>query len=785
MGIPGFFGNFIQREIKQAIVNGLPPYVASLSFDLNGLLHDARKKVYGEGNQDPRFQEALLKTDPLQLELEFYNAVAAIILRMVQAVNPRDCLIFAVDGVAPGAKMQQQRGRRERAAKDRHPSEIFDRNAITPGTDFMIRLDTFLVRFITTYREYLPPKVIYSSHLVPGEGEHKIMDFYRNGEVSDGPAAQAGATHVLYGLDADLIMLSLLSPLNGIYLSRETVREVVSIDQVKQYLLTRTKSQSVIDDFVIMMFLIGNDFLPHTPALEEMSESISKLLDIYTAGNYQLSIENEYGQRHINWDSMKQFIQQVSLQENELLAQLSTKEYKYPSRFLQASLINGQFYPDTFRSLWYQNALGTKGPRDFTAAIAQIVSNYQVTEEDYMTRTAAADMTITAISPITQQRVEKMCVDYMRTMEWIYLYYREGTSAINQDWAYPYYHTPMIVDLSAVMQSVNVTRVISGYSAYFGMTPFTALHQLIAVLPMKSKDLLPIELQPLFSYNSIIRDFFPDNFIVEMDGKNKDHEGVPIVPLIDRQRVIDAVAQIPFTPERVKLWVPTDAQYFVRTADQTQDMARVAFEQKRHSDFLARQAKRREKANLNKTRGTTQQPLSPGVTHPVSPGTQQPRSSGQVFVPTMTNNATRGTRGGRGGRGGSRGGRGAKPGTQSRSGQTQIYRSPKQNVPLPTLTQPTLTQPIGKAPAPSPLGTILPPGVSIGKGPSLTPIGTALPPGLIVGKAPTVTNRAVVPTVQPVQTQASSPTPKIATTVQPVKTQARSPAQWKQLPTLM
>ena len=171
MGVPGLYGQWLQNEIKQAVVNGLPPYVASLAFDLNGVFHEARKIVYGEGFKHPKLQEALLRTDPLQLELELFNAITKILLTMIQAVNPIDCIIFAVDGVAPGAKMQQQRGRRERAAKERHPGEIFDRNAITPGTEFMMRLDTFMIRFITTYREYLPPKVIYDNHLRPREGE--------------------------------------------------------------------------------------------------------------------------------------------------------------------------------------------------------------------------------------------------------------------------------------------------------------------------------------------------------------------------------------------------------------------------------------------------------------------------------------------------------------------------------------------------------------------------------------------------------------------------------------
>ena len=618
MGIPGLYGKWLTKYVMQAIVNGLPPFVASLAFDLNGVFHEARKIVFGDGGDDPRLQQALANTDENLLELEVHNAVANIILRMVQAVQPRDCLILAVDGVAPGAKMQQQRGRREKAARSQSTIESFDRNAITPGTDFMIRLSNYIIRFITTYRQHLPPKVIYSSHLVPGEGEHKIMDYYRRGEASDGLAAKQGGSHVLYGLDADLIMLSLLSPLSNIFLSRETVREVVSIDRVKEYLINRGKKPTSIDDFVVMMFLIGNDFVPHIPSLEEMSESIVALIDTYATGDYILTKTNNNGRKSINWDGMKEFVKAVTSHENEFLTALSVREVQFESRFLKSALIGEIFYPDVFRSTWYQNALGTKGPKELTDALSQIVN-----------------MTI---SDVTPQRIETMAVDYMRMMEWIYLYYQEGTDAINQDLSYPYYHAPMLVDLQAVMQTVGVTREILGYDAYPGMLTFNALQQLIAVLPLKSRSLLPSELQPLFSYNSIIRDLFPDKFIVELDGKDKEHQGIPIVPLIDRQRVIDAVAQIYFTAERLKLWVPEKEELFIRTVDEAELLTHIQYDQQRHADFIRRQRK-------------TQRPeYTPGR------GTRGGRGARGGLVPTMEQTG-RGARGefeqtGRGARGG-------------------------------------------------------------------------------------------------------------------------------------
>ncbi|CAB4403461.1 unnamed protein product [Rhizophagus irregularis] len=101
-------------------------------------------------------------------------------------------LYLAIDGVAPRAKMNQQRSRyRQSIDQDVKLKKSFDSNCITPGTFFMARLAL---------------KVILSDASVPGEGEHKIMDFIRAQRAS--PYHDPNTRHVIYGLDADLIMLS-------------------------------------------------------------------------------------------------------------------------------------------------------------------------------------------------------------------------------------------------------------------------------------------------------------------------------------------------------------------------------------------------------------------------------------------------------------------------------------------------------------------------------------------------------------------------------------------------
>jgi len=370
MGVPAFF-RWLSRKYPSVIVNcieekpkqldGTPIPVDTsqpnpngvefdnLYLDMNGIIHPC---THPEDKPAPKNED------------EMMIAIFECIDRLFRIVRPRKLLYMAIDGVAPRAKMNQQRSRRFRASKEivekiqeitrvrkemsakglilppEKPKEAhFDSNCITPGTPFMARLSTCLHYYIHERLNSDPGwrniKVILSDANVPGEGEHKIMDYIRRQRAQ--PDHDPNTQHCLCGADADLIMLGLATHEPNFTIIREefkpnkprscdicgqeghelkdcvglasevsdpgkpTIGEeqqfiFVRLNVLREYLEKELEMpglpfeydfERAVDDWVFMCFFVGNDFLPHLPSLEIREGAIDRLVNLYKKAVYK------------------------------------------------------------------------------------------------------------------------------------------------------------------------------------------------------------------------------------------------------------------------------------------------------------------------------------------------------------------------------------------------------------------------------------------------------------------------------------------------------------------
>src|SRR6201999_3222865 len=152
MGVPKFFRWLSERypAISMLIAESRIPEFDSLYLDMNGIIHNCT-----HNNADSA-------TTKRVSEDEMFIKIFNYIEHLFGKIKPQKLFFMAIDGVAPRAKMNQQRSRRFRTALDAEKArekavkegkelpkeDPFDSNCITPGTEFMARLTQQLKYFI-------------------------------------------------------------------------------------------------------------------------------------------------------------------------------------------------------------------------------------------------------------------------------------------------------------------------------------------------------------------------------------------------------------------------------------------------------------------------------------------------------------------------------------------------------------------------------------------------------------------------------------------------------------
>ena len=529
MGIPSYFKHIIMNH--RSIIKELGPLVSTytlknLYLDSNSIIYDVVHSLEDDSlapDHDSLVPDSLvpdsLVPDSLVPDSLVIQRVIDKIIYYIKLVKPSGRIIVAFDGVAPMAKIKQQRNRRYLSSIQNailNPlKKKWDTAAITPGTKFMENLSAALEdRFKFSMSEFNVEYFKISTSNECGEGEHKIYKYIR-----DNQQYHINTNTVIYGLDADLIMLSLshLCLTRQIFLFRDTPHFISgmdnSLDPEKNYVMdivelsrqvvsemTNTHSrnnvstENILTDYILICFFLGNDFMPHFPALNIRTGGIHKLIEAYRhvnlKDNISLCKKTIGGRISVNWKGLRKMIEHLSLKERDYILE----EYKKRDKteiYLQSHNNNNKKIRTSTSDKEFKLSNIPKQNREIERYISLEETGW---EKRYYKTLFDID--------IDHLREREICVHYLEGLEWNINYYMNG--CMNWNWYYPYDYPPLLKDLFRYIPVFDTLLVEKRKDE-----PLPPLVQLSYVIPRSSLYLLPERISNVLKNDYKDKDEYP------------------------------------------------------------------------------------------------------------------------------------------------------------------------------------------------------------------------------------------------------------------------------------
>lgn len=532
MGVPGFFiwlvkkykgDKFSEKQSfgKQFIKTDIDVTKDWLMFDTNCLLHPMCFKVLAEFNSKSKKS---VKFD--DLEKKMIKKCLEYIEEIIDFVNPKNVFI-AIDGVAPSAKMKQQRYRRYKSIYDKKlrdklrkkykkEDEIFWNNsAISPGTKFMKKLHVSIEKWVKKNTKNFD-ELIYSSCYERGEGEHKILQYIRDCEKTN--------NYIIYGLDADLIFLALASGKNNIYLLRENVHlkidtdslSYIDMDVLKNALFktitnnldVELELNNVINDFIFICYFLGNDFLPHLESYSIHHKGLDSIIKKYV----RLHKENYgylYSDQMINQMSLAKFVEYLAEDEHKIL------QLKYGSEKRKRYCESKDPYDkELFKIENLQFEIKDEvllGNGEFKDYRKRYYSHYYHIKSDHE----------------YDEFSDRIVYEYLKGLKWVTKYYFEG--CCSWSWHYLFDNPPFVYDILRNIKEININKIFIKDDG--NCCPE---EQLLCVIPPQAVYLLPKEIRFLMSDDrSPLIHMYPYEFELDYLNKGMYWNCNPILPQID------------------------------------------------------------------------------------------------------------------------------------------------------------------------------------------------------------------------------------------------------------
>jgi 5'-3' exonuclease len=448
-----------------------------------------------------------------QWERKLQDEVCSYLTHIWRSSGTPSKVYVALDGVVPYAKIKQQRFRRFKSASTnaKAAEAIWDTNAITPGTAFMKAMGDSL-RIVGARHGW-----IISDTDEPGEGEHKVLRWLLSTKLNPGSI-------VVYGLDADLILLCLLAgdtlgSQYPIFLLREAMAfgrlvRLKGSDEVDLGFFQLSVLQDILQrdgewtreqfyDYIFGMSFCGNDFLPTGLSLRIRDDGhtilLSWLRDLWSSNQHLITFEGDVARP--NAEGLRAFALWMTKQEERLI--VTTIKRKLTARLGENDEENLPLIEQAEKPLV-----------DITGDNVRLKSNWQET----YARLALGE------SSVEQRKVRTE--DFWKGWCWILDYYQGRR--VDLEWVYPAGYPPTWKDLYEFF-------TIPGPDEWAQRDQLKPQEQLALVLPMSSWNLLLKT--PYRKLPSLLPQYWPQGFAFESFGKRFGWECEPMIPMLTPGRL--------------------------------------------------------------------------------------------------------------------------------------------------------------------------------------------------------------------------------------------------------
>jgi 5'-3' exoribonuclease 2 len=455
---------------------------------------------------------------------------------------------IAIDGVAPMAKIVQQQQRRFKSAYEAETVKRiaveegfneekihWDSNAITPGTKFMDRLLDHLDGHIQFINHMCPDiEFILDGSDNPGEGEHKLFH-HMDKHLDEHKSFQK----VVYGLDADLIVLSILRGYDRMYLYREASYFPFQIDGEWEYLymdvgvlreaileqywignLMDTRQRCIID-YVFLTFLLGNDFIPNLFILKIQKGGFESLNKLYCKGFQRYSSHLISKDFKIHTEFFKFILEGLYKGQDEKLVELRNDFSRFNPR-LNPKLTQYQRRVEMFH---------------FYPKMADETDNIQIGDSGWEDRFYEYWLDGTP----DKFMIDGMIANYMEGLHWILRYYCNGH--VDWHWFYRFPIAPCLKDLVGHIRGLKVRYLTHEFLTEPINRNYNLL-QLAIVLPKSSIKCVPKRYRHIVNHSNMWY-LYPKDFCIKTLYKKYYHECIAVLPQISNcSMVLDTISNL-------------------------------------------------------------------------------------------------------------------------------------------------------------------------------------------------------------------------------------------------